>query len=207
MKGFHKLISTLLHPILFPVITTIIYFILHRNILNLKPQLQIISIVAVTTYFIPVLLLFVSKKLKLIKSIELKKTKHQKIALIFLTVLFYFLGHSFQRLNELESLSNFFLGASLALATSYMFLLKKVKISLHLVSLSSFLAFMIIYSIQSKTNITYLLTIIFLLIGLLSNARIKLKENSLSEIYFGILIGTATQLIKIVLPILLIYNR
>lgn len=202
MKRFNKLISVLFHPILFPVISTIVFFILKKNTINSKEQLQIISIVSITTYFIPVVILFISKKFNLIDSIEIRKINHQKVALIFMSIILYLLGKSLHEVSELTNLSKFFLGGSLALACTYMFLLRKIKVSIHIVSITSFLCFIIQYSIQTKTNLTTLLAIIILATGVISNARIKLKDNTLKETYIGLALGVSSQLIVFILPYL-----
>ena len=195
MNRFHKLISVLFHPILLPIAATIVFFILNNDTINTKAQLTIISTVAIGTYLVPLIMLFVLKRRKLIQNLEVRSINERKIPIIFMTVLFYILGKSFNSIENLIYLSQLFLGSSLALSICYFLLLKNLKISLHMIGIASFISFVTIYSIQTKSNITLFLAILFLLAGIIANARLKLKEHSLKELSLGFLTGICSQIL------------
>ena len=157
MNRLNKLISVLFHPILLPIAATIIFFILNTESIDTKVQLKIIVIVAIGTYFTPILMLLVLKKRKLIDTIEVRKIKERKIPVIFMTVLFYILGKSFHKIPDLFYLSQLFLGCSLALSICYILFMKKLKISLHMIGIASLISFLGIYSIETRSNITLFL--------------------------------------------------
>ena len=87
----HKFISTILHPIVIPTLGVIFYFLIIPNRLNSTQRLSILSLVFIVTYLIPLLILVVFKKIKLIKSYQTKTIKERRLPVILMTVLFFLL--------------------------------------------------------------------------------------------------------------------
>jgi membrane-associated phospholipid phosphatase len=193
MYRFYRLVSIVFHPVLLPVAATIAFFILNHSTIDSASQVKIILVVATVTYFIPILLLLVLKKKKLIDSFEVRKINERKIPVLFMTILFFILAKSLNKIPNLFFLSQLFVGCSIALSICYFLFLSKLKISLHLIGISSFIGFMMVYSLLTQTNLLLLITSLFLAAGFIAQARLKLKEHSLKEVLIGFLVGFLSQ--------------
>lgn len=149
--------------------------------------------IAIGTYFVPVLMLVILKRRNLIQSLEVQTISERKIPVIFMTLLFFMLGKAFTKIPNLLFLSQLFLGCSLALSITYFLFIRKLKISLHMIGMASFIAFVMAYSIENHVNTTHFLAVLFMIAGIVAHARIKLKEHSLNEIFYGFTTGFITQ--------------
>lgn len=194
MTRFYKLISVIFHPILLPIVATILYFILNQTKLETSVKYKILVIVATATYLIPLFLLYILKRRQNIQSFELKNIQERKIPIIFMTVLFYFLGQTLSKIHEITFLSILFLGCSLSLSICYFLFIKKIKTSLHMIGVGSLIAFIITYSVHSQTNLLYFISFLSLISGLVGHARLYLKSHTLREVIIGFCIGFVTNL-------------
>lgn len=111
-----------------------------------------------------------------------------------MSILFFILGKSLGQIDELLFLSMLFYGCSLALAAIYILFIFKIKASLHILGVATLISFIGIYSITYKTNLTLLLASLFIISGVIAQARLKLQEHNLTEVILGFLIGFISQL-------------
>jgi hypothetical protein len=186
---FYKLISTILHPIVIPTIGVMLYFLLIPNNLGSNLKLTILSLVFVVTYLIPLLIIFIFKKLKIIQSYQIESIKERKIPIAIMIVLFYLFGNTLNSINNLRDLGLLFYATSLGLVVIYLLFNFKIKASIHLLSLGISAGFFMVLSSVNSQSFTIVIIIIFLLAGLLASARLHLKAHSTKEIYIGFFIG------------------
>ena len=189
---FHKIISTLFHPIVMPTIGIMLYFLVTTKQIEPYQKLLAILIIFGTTYFTPLVLLFILKSLKKIDSYQLKKRKERKLPLAIMVVLFYTLGNLFKRILILEEISLLFHATSLGLITTYFLLNFSIKSSIHLLSIGISCGFFMMVALKSDESYTLIIIINFLIAGLLGSARLHLKAHSPKEVYVGLLIGIST---------------
>lgn len=194
MTRFYKLISVIFHPILLPIVATILYFILHQTNLETSVKYKILIIVATATYLIPLFLLFILKRKKLIQSFEVKNIQERKTPIVFMIVLFYFLGQTLSNIPEITLVSILFFGCSLSLSICYFLFLKKIKTSLHMIGIGSLISFIITYSIHTQTNLLNFISFLSLIAGLIGHARLYLKSHVLKEVIIGFSIGFISNL-------------
>lgn len=189
---FHKIISTLFHPIVMPTIGIMLYFLVTTK--QIEPYQKLIAILIIfgTTYFTPLVLLFLLKSLKKIDSYQLKKRKERKLPLAIMVVLFYALGNLFKRILILEEISLLFHATSLGLIITYFLLNFSIKSSIHLLSIGISCGFFMMVALKSDESYMLIIVINFLIAGLLGSARLHLKAHSPKEVYFGFLIGIST---------------
>tara|TARA_B100000809_G_scaffold237763_1_gene257899 strand:+ start:71920 stop:72537 length:618 start_codon:yes stop_codon:yes gene_type:complete len=195
MIRIYKLISILFHPILLPIVSTILFFILSQTPLDQNSIYRILIIVATATYIIPLFILYLLKKTKLIKSFEVENIQERKIPILFMIVLFYFLGKTLGKIPEIVQLSILFLGSSLSLSICYFLFRKQTKTSIHMIGIGSLLAFLITYSLSQQTNILLIISFLSVLSGIIGHARLYLKAHSLKEVIAGFSIGFMSQII------------
>lgn len=189
---FHKIISTLFHPIVMPTIGIMLYFLVTTK--QIEPYQKLIAILIIfgTTYFTPLVLLFLLKSLKKIDSYQLKKRKERKLPLAIMVVLFYALGNLFKRILILEEISLLFHATSLGLIITYFLLNFSIKSSIHLLSIGISCGFFMMVALKSDESYMLIIVINFLIAGLLGSARLHLKAHSPKEVYVGFLIGIST---------------
>ncbi len=189
---FHKIISTLFHPIVMPTIGIMLYFLVTTKQIEPYQKLLAILIIFGTTYFTPLVLLFILKSLKKIDSYQLKKRKERKLPLAIMVVLFYTLGNLFKRILILEEISLLFHATSLGLIITYFLLNFSIKSSIHLLSIGISCGFFMMVALKSDESYMLIIIINFLIAGLLGSARLHLKAHSPKEVYIGFLIGIST---------------
>ena len=86
----HKIISTILHPIVLPTIGVLLYFTFISQSLEKRMQLIVLGLVFVLTYLVPLLLLVFLKRFMMIKDYEVSTIKERRFPVIFMIVVLYF---------------------------------------------------------------------------------------------------------------------
>ena len=192
---FYKFISYIFHPILVPIVCTLLYFIIIPNHIPREFAYWVLGIVFVTTYIIPLLLLYVLKKVKLIESYQLSIINDRKFPILFFTSLTLVLGIRLLKFNVVDLLAFSFFGCALALGIVFVLLFFKTKTSLHTLGVSGLIGFIIMISYEYKLNLLVLLISLFLLFGVIATSRLKLQAHKMSEVLLGFFIGLLSQLI------------
>jgi hypothetical protein len=186
---FYKFISVILHPIVIPTIGVMLYFLLIPNNFVSEQKLTVLSVIFLATYVIPLLILVVFKKLKIIESYQTESIKERKLPLALMISLFYLLGNTINNSMLLRDLSVLFYATSLGLFIIYMLFYFKIRASVHLFSLGIPIGFFIILSNLYSQSFLLIIIPLFLVAGLLASARLHLKAHTSSEIYFGFFTG------------------
>ena len=186
---FHKLISTILHPIVIPTIGVMLYFLLISNNFSQDQKLTILSLVFVVSYLFPLLTLIVLKKTRIIKSYQPESIKERKLPIALMTIVFYLFGNSLNSIPNLRDLSLLFHATSLGLFLIYILFYLKIKASIHLLSFGISVGFFMVLSIDYAQSFTIVIIMIILLAGLLASARLHLKAHTPKDIYVGFFTG------------------
>lgn len=186
---WHKFISTVLHPIVIPTIGILLYFILTPVNLSRHQQYTILSVVFISTYIIPLLLLILLKSIGYISSYQVKRISERKIPIFFMMALFFMLGKFFYETNIIKDLSYLFFGVVLGLGLIYILFVFKIKTSLHLLSIGAALGYFLLFQQLHSIAITPIIIIFLLLSGLLASSRLHLKAHTSTEVYLGFFIG------------------
>lgn len=192
---FAKLISFVFHPIIVPIASALLYFIIIPNHIPKDTSYRILGLIFVTTYILPVVLLFILKKVKLIEDFHLKSIDERKFPIIFFTVLSFLIGKLLLKIGIVNVLSYSFMGCGLALAIVYLLFFFKVKTSLHILAIAGQIGFIMVISFQYKSNLLVLLIALFILLGVVATARLQLKAHNLKEIIIGFFVGFFPQIL------------
>lgn len=176
-----------------PTVGVILYFIFIPHRILKEQQTALLSLVFVSTYLVPILLLFLLKKLKLIQSFQAQSIKERKIPLFFMMVLFYTLGKTFSSVNAIRDIGILFYGTTLGLILVYLLFFTKLKTSLHLLSLGNAIGFFLSLGIIYSTAVLPIIILFVLLSGLVASARLHLKAHISKEIYVGFFVGIISQ--------------
>lgn len=179
----------MLHPIVIPTIGVICYFLLIPTSFGSNQKLSVLGLIFITTYIIPVLILIVFKKLKLIQSFKTESIKERKTPILIMLVLFYFIGNTFNTITNLRDLGLLFYATSLGLILIYILFFFKIKTSIHLLSLGVTTGFFMVLGLIYSQAFTAAVIISLVLSGLLASSRLYLKAHSPKEVYLGFFIG------------------
>lgn len=193
--SFHRIISSLLHPILFPILGSVFYLFAIPRYISDKYKLLVLSIIFIGTYLIPILLLMLLKQSKIIQSFHLSSIEERKFPMLFLSFLGILIGRMLFKIAIVNDLAIFIIAGSFALLLVYGFLWLRVKVSIHTLGIGGLIGFVISLSIFYRQNFIWLIALLFVLFGIIANARIRLKAHSFVEVIIGLIIGVATQLL------------
>lgn len=155
---------------------------------------MVLSLVFVVTYLIPLLILILFKKLKIIKSYQTESIKERKLPVALMVFLFYLLGNTINNIGNLRDLGLLFYATAVGLFIIYVLFFFKIKASIHLLSLGIPVGFFMVLSSNYSQSYLIVLIIILLLSGLLASARLHLKAHTTKEIYIGFFLGILTPL-------------
>lgn len=192
---FFKFISYVLHPVLVPIISTLLYFILIPNHIPEEFSRRVLIIVFITTYIVPVLLITFLKKVTLIESYHLSSINERKFPIIFFAILSFLVGKLLLKSNIIDLLAFSFFGFTLALIIVYVLFFVNIKASLHLLGISGLIGFIGIISYQYHLNLLLLFIFLFIISGIIASSRLKLKAHTANELFIGFIIGLSTQII------------
>lgn len=189
MEKFYKIISVIFHPIVVPTIGVLLYFILIPSSYPSNLKLTLLSLIFIMTYLVPLLILILFKKLKLIESFNAHTIKERKLPVAMMIVLFYLLGNTIANIGAMRDISLLFYATSGALMLLYVFFVFKIKTSIHLLSLGISTAFFLIIDINNSSNFPLVIILNILIAGIVANARLYLKAHKPSEVYIGFFMG------------------
>lgn len=192
---FHKIISTVLHPVVIPTLGVLLYFIFVSQSIAQKQQLLLLALVFGITYVIPVISLVLLKSLRLIESFQVKTIKERRIPILMMLVLFYVLADILAQIPMLRDLGFLFYGTSLSLACIYLLFAFQLKSSLHLVSMGSAVGFFLVIMNVYAMSLLPVIMVLILLSGLLASARLHLKAHTPAELFVGFFIGVISQVV------------
>ena len=190
---FYKFISYILHPVIIPIISTLLYFIIIPNHIPREFAYRVLSIVFITTYIFPILVLYFLKKVKLIENFQLESVNERKFPILFIAATTLGLGLLLLKSNIVGLLALSFFGCTLSLTIVYILLFIKIKTSLHTLGISGLIGFISIISYDYKLNLLVLLILLFLFLGIIATSRLKLKAHNMSEVLIGFIIGLMSQ--------------
>jgi len=191
---FHKLISFVFHPIIIPITSSLLYFILIPNHIPKGVSYRVLGFIFIITYIIPVVLLFILRKVKLIEDYHLVSIQERKFPIVFFTILSFLLGNLLLKIGVVNLLAYSFFGSALALGIVYVLFYLNIKTSLHTLAIAGLIGLIIIISITYEFNLLLLLISLFILIGIVATSRLQLKAHTLPEVVIGFFVGILTQL-------------
>ncbi|MDP5091921.1 MAG: hypothetical protein NWQ17_01340 [Polaribacter sp.] len=184
-----QFISVILHPIVIPTIVVMLYFLVSPINFESQQKLGVLSLVFIITYLIPLLILLLFKKLKLIDSYKTETIRDRKLPVAIMLVVFYLLGNTLHYIQNFNDIALLFYATSFGLVILYIIFHFQIKASIHLLSFGIFTGFFMVLSVIH--NQSYLMIIMFtlLLSGIIASARLHLNAHTPKEIYVGFFIG------------------
>jgi len=190
---FYKFISYVLHPLLFSFMGSFLYLYLTPKHIVKEQEYIILFVVFVSTYIIPVLLLALLKKVKLIDDYHLKTINERKFPILFFIMLSFLIGRALIGIGIVDLLAFSFFGVAFALSFTYLLFNIKIKTSLHMLGIGGIIGFVMVISYEYQLNFNALLAGLFILAGLIGVSRLGLNAHRPKEVYIGFILGIISQ--------------
>lgn len=194
MNKFAQFISIISHPILLPTWMFLIFITSGICKVALVKTGICLAVVFGTTFIMPILLLLVFKKFKVIESLTMEKKEERFIPLFIMVIALFTTSRFFNGIIPL-ALYNFYLICNLLICVIVFWINLWWKISMHGTGWGAFSATIFILSTISVNIFLPYLIISLLLSGLVGSSRLYLKSHSNSQIYAGFAVGFIIPLI------------
>ena len=189
-----KFISFAFHPILMPTYAILLLFTfspLFSEFMSIKQKTQIIKLVVVFTFLLPIFSVIILKKFKIVSSFYMENQKERRWPLLFALGWFYLL------LRLLETLHTHYIIVTLMLGAMLILLISAIvsnfwKISLHMLGIGGVLGAFLAIQTLFGGNIFLIITLLFCA-GLVGFARVNEDAHTLKQVYLGFLVGFCTE--------------
>ncbi len=195
-----KVISYIFHPLFVPVY--IAWFLISVQpylFASFTPAEKIITMFRffIMYSFFPLVTVLLAKGLGFLDSIYLKTQKERIIPYIACGVYYFWMCYVLRNQpefsKEVVQLSMaIFIASSLGLMANII-----MKVSMHAMSMGILLVFMSLLSFTQAGSYTVYMSVAFLIAGLVCTARFIVSDHMQKEIYTGLLVGGASQLIAV----------
>ncbi|MDI3526544.1 MAG: hypothetical protein PWR03_727 [Tenuifilum sp.] len=190
LKKIPNLLSIFLHPIF---ATTYLYFLILNSdsfVAFLPPtyKFTIIAFVAINTIALPLLLMVVLRRLKLIKDYLLHDNRERVLPIVLSIIPYFFTIFLFVRIGAP------FILIKILQAGIYVLFLSAVisyfwKISLHMSGIGGIVGFILASALGGNSYATSLFILAVILSGFLASARLIKGDHKPAQVYAGFLLG------------------
>ncbi|MFT4645547.1 MAG: hypothetical protein ACI8ZX_001964 [Planctomycetota bacterium] len=200
MKLFFKIISIIFHPIFMPVYLA---FLIVAYVPNSFPELfgrkynMHMIMVAILMIGFPLISLAIMRALDMIQSFTMKKVKERFIPMIAVATYYLWSYMMFRPDSKtaFESdpvLSNMILGCVVSIFLAFFFN-SFYKISLHAIAAGGMLSVIMNIMPIASYDMKFILLGGIVVVGLVTSARLYLKEHTNKEVYMGFFAGYFAQ--------------
>ncbi len=198
IKFFAQLFSYIFHPLFIPLYAAWFLVFVHPSYFvgfGIKEKIWLLVRVSYTMIFFPLVTVLLLKGLGFIDSVFLKTQRDRIIPYIACGIFFFWAYLVFRNQPEIPTiLTSFtfavFLSSSAALMANIYF-----KISMHAIGMGGVLGLLLVVVQQNNMSMTVPLSIAFLITGLVCTSRLIVSNHTPKEIYAGLIMGIACQLI------------
>ena len=198
VKFFAHFFSYIFHPLFIPVYVTYFIAFVHPGYFsgyNAQQKIWIIIRVAYTMVFFPFITVLLLKAIGFSKSIFLKTQQERIIPYVACEIFFFWAYLVFRNQPEIPKILTaftfgVFLSSSAALLANI-----RMKISMHAIGMGGLLGVFLVIMTQNNMLMTVPLLVALLLAGLVCTSRMIVSDHTQKEIYAGLLVGLACQLV------------
>jgi hypothetical protein len=171
-----------------------LYYMLGNEYFSVNEMYLFLIQILVFTLLIPITLLYFFISIKFIDSIMIQDVSQRRIPLFtMLLVLIFFLKKS-NFLVLVPIMYQFFLAGVIAISIAVFLTYFKVKVSLHLIAITSLCCWVAFLGITYESNYVPYLVFFTSMIGCVATSRLYMKAHTFKELILGFLIGLTTQI-------------
>lgn len=195
MKTAAKIISILFHPLIIPTLGIFILFNTNSYLNYVIPseiKKAILLLIIISTFIIPTLVSLLLLNTKIITSLKME-TKRERVIPYAFTILFYFFTLYMLNKSPIPPLIfKFIIAATLAVILAFTINFKW-KISAHMIGIGGLLGALISVSLLLHVYLIPIISLIFIVAGLIASSRLILNAHTPTQIYLGFLLGFICQ--------------
>ncbi|WP_321478663.1 hypothetical protein [uncultured Bacteroides sp.] len=190
-----RIISSILTPFSIPFIAFLILFLFsYLRIMPLAYKLIVLGIIYCFTILMPMLTIFLFRKINGFDAKELTERKKRYIPYILTITSYVFCLLMMRKLNIPWYMSGIILASLIAMSISIIINLKW-KLSEHMIGMGSIVGGLISFSALFGYNPIWWLCGFLLISGILGTARIILQHHTIGEVLSGFLLGFISTLL------------
>ncbi|HNP67884.1 MAG TPA: hypothetical protein PKH16_08280 [Aequorivita sp.] len=195
MRFFLKAASYIFHPLLMPLLGTLLYFNVTPR--YLEPELMRANLfaIAIITIFIPLVVFFLLKNLRIVETIYLKDVRERKFPLMIQCILLLLIIKMIFDPYEDPELYYFYVGMLFSAFSALVMVLFRIKVSLHQMGVAGILMFLVGLSAHFKINLLVTISFFLFVNGWVASSRLNSDSHTYSELGIGLLLGAIPQLI------------
>ncbi len=195
MRFFLKAASYIFHPLLMPLLGTLLYFNVTPR--YLEPELIRANLfaIAIITIFIPLVVFFLLKNLRIVETIYLKDVRERKFPLMIQCILLLLIIKMIFDPYEDPELYYFYVGMLFSAFSALVMVLFRIKVSLHQMGVAGILMFLVGLSAHFKINLLVTISFFLFVNGWVASSRLNSDSHTYSELGIGLLLGAIPQLI------------
>jgi hypothetical protein len=196
LKNISTLISALLHPFFLPTIALFILFALNTHVsfaITPKGKQFILILVFFNTAIVPMLIVLLLKRMRIISSLSLRERK-DRVAPLLLGATFYVINYFLLLRLALHPLINFYFAGATIVVIAALLITLRWKISIHMLSMGAISGLFISLGLILPNDVTFYIAASFILSGIVGSARLTLKAHHPSHIFAGYIVGFAIML-------------
>ena len=198
LKIAAKVISYIFHPVFIPVY--VIWFLINiqphlfSSFTVLEKILTMIRFVVVYAFF-PLISVLLLKGVGFISSVYLKTQRDRIIPYIICMIYYFSLWFVQRKQPENPTAINYFTLAIFIASIGGLMFNIYLKVSMHTIAVGLMAAFIITLALLEKKDFGIYISIALLIAGLVCTARLIASDHSQKEIYWGLVIGIASQIV------------
>ena len=195
MKLAAKILSTLFHPLLIPLIGLLILFNTNTYINYSTPkELKqfIIMLIIMSTLIIPLLIALFLLNKGFITSLQMESQKERRLPYMFTIICYMFTLYMLTTIPIQSIIFKFFIGATISVIIAFILNLKW-KVSAHMIGIGGLVGALFYMAIYLETNMTLYIITAILVAGLVGSARLILKAHNAMQVYLGFMVGVMCQ--------------
>jgi len=197
MKLFLRIISVLFHPLFIPTIGTLVYFRITPKYSSNATESGSVLPIFILTVIIPIIAYLILNNIGLVKSVFKPNLKERRYLLYIMILLFLMVLYKVIPNNYTAELYFFFVGLVGASVATLVLLFLNFKSSFHMTGIASLFMYLVCLSVHFERNITIILSICMLAIGLVASARLYFKAHNKAELLVGLVVGLLSQMLTV----------
>lgn len=195
---FAQLLSYIFHPLFIPLYVTAFLEFVHPTYFSgfsVLGKKKLFLLVTINAFVFPLITVLLLKGLKFIDSIYLKTQRDRIIPYIASSTFFFWTQYVLREQNYVPRILvafmfGIFIATSAALIANIYY-----KISMHAIGMGGLLGLFLVIMLQNTMLMTWPLSLAFLLTGMVSTSRMIVSDHRPKEIYTGLFLGLACQLV------------
>ena len=195
MNHFLRFGAFLLHPLLMPLVGSLIYFIITPRYVDSDIIRAKLIAIVIVTILIPIVIFFLLKNLRLINGLELEEVRERKFPLMIQGLLLLLIIKFVFDPYDSPEMYYFFVGILFATFSALLLVLFKVKASLHQMGIAGVTMFVIGLSVHFQVNLLVWIGLLLIGNGWVASSRLHTKSHTYPELILGLFLGVVPQLL------------